>query len=419
MNAAFTYAVCYRVTARCLSPLRTAAADGDTESVLCGSDGAYMIQGGSLAGALRAWAEQHEEEALVSTLFGSQSRRGSLIFSDGRFFESAETVLRPRLRIDGKTGTASKNGKFDLAHIGKDAEFTFTVHWLGEPDTLPETEAVERILAALHHGAILLGAQKSNGFGRVSLCVTKQRYSMRDPKDRERWLTDSVDGQPLLLPEPGKPQNVVFRLSGQMDSLLVKTAEVHEAGGSYTPNLTEAGIPVIPGSSVKGVVRARAEWIAACLGLPAGFPEELFGRGAEPGDNGLAGRLRFEDAALEENKAQKITRIRINRFTGGVIRGGLFCEEPIGGNTTLCVEAPADDKAGCMLLLYALRDLALGLYGLGSGASIGRGFLKAEELSVETPEGDSLSLRFDGKHCTVSDPAGLIPTWRQALEAIK
>ena len=419
MKAAFTYAVCYTVTARCLTPLRTAAADGDTESVLCGSDGTYLIQGSSIAGALRAWAGQHENSALISTLFGSQSGRGSLIVSDGSFSKSAESVLRPRLRIDGKTGAASKSGKYDLAHIGKDAEFTFTVHWLGEPETLMETEAVERCLAALHRGDILIGAQKSNGYGRVSLRVTKQSYNLKNAADRDRWLSEAADGRPLLLPESGRTQKVLFRLSGQMDSLLVKTAEEHEVGGSYTPNLKEAGMPVIPGSSVKGAVRARAEWIAAYLGLPASFPETLFGRGAEQGDNGLAGRLRFEDATLEENKARKITRIRVNRFTGGVIRGGLFCEEPISGKITLRVEAPADDKAGCMLLLYALRDLALGLYGLGSGASIGRGFLIAEELTVEAPEGDSLSLRFDEQHCSVSDPAGLIPSWRQALEAIK
>lgn len=84
------------------------------------------------------------------------------------------------------------------------------------------------------------------------------------------------------------------------------------------------------------------------------------------------------------------------------------------------VSAPTEEKAGCMLLLYALRDLAIGLYNLGSGAAIGRGFLKVDEISVRTPEGNALKLSFDSEgHCSVSDPSGILPLWRQALEEKK
>ena len=148
--------------------------------------------------------------------------------------------------------------------------------------------------------------------------------------------------------------------------------------------------------------------------------ETLFGREARAGDNGKAGILRFEDVMLTKSVSQKITRIRINRFTGGVIRGGLFVEEPVSGTLTLQVAVPADEEAGCMLLLYALRDLAIGLYNLGSGGSIGRGFLRVEELTALTPDGRQLALHFDQeKSCSVSDPAELIPKWRKALEAKK
>lgn len=418
MKARFTYAVRYAVTARCLTPLRTADADGSTEQVLRGADGSCLIQGSSLAGALRSWAQTHETDVLVNALFGNQSSRGSLVVSDGRFDNRTEIVVRPRLRIDSRTGAAHKNGKFDLAHVGAGAEFRFTLHWLGDKETLDDTKAVERMLAALHQGEILLGAQKNNGFGRVSLCVMKQTYDLRRAGDRECWLSDAEGGEPLTLPNTERKQVTLFCLKGVADSLLVKAASTeHESGGSYTYNLTEAGYPLIPGSSVKGAVRARAELIAGVLGLPEEFTEDLFGRGVKDEDNGLAGKLRFEDTVLSKSAALKISRIRINRFTGGVVRGGLFSEEPISGEISLRASIPSEDKAGCMLLLYALRDLALGLYNLGSGGSIGRGFLRVDELNVLTPEGQTLTLRFnDEKNCIVSDPAGLLPVWRQALE---
>lgn len=419
MRAVFSYAVRYKVTAHCLTPLRTADAQGNTESVLLGSTGRYMLQGSSIAGALRDWAAAHEEAELVRSLFGTQNRNGSLIISDGVFSETARLVKRPRLRIDGRTGSASKSGKFDLAHIETGAQFVFTICWLGEIETASGTSVLERILAALHCGEILLGAEKSNGFGRVSLEVQKQNFDMTQARDRERWLSDLEDEETLFLQKPDLSSMTVITLRGSARSMLVKAASaVHEGTGSVTRNMEEAGLPVIPGSSIKGAVRARAEIIANHMGLPDSLPETLFGREARDGDNGQAGLLRFEDAVFKKGLTQQITRIHINRFTGGVIRGGLFREEPVGGELSLTVAVPAAEEAGCMLLLYALRDLALGLYNLGSGGAIGRGFLQAEELTALTPAGQKVTLRFDSeKTCEVSDPENLLPTWRKALEA--
>ncbi len=421
MKATFTYAVRYHVTAHCLTPLRTADADGDTEKILRGIDGCYMLQGSSISGALRSWTTAHEGAALAEMLFGTQNAPGSLIISDGHFTEEARLVIRPRLRIDGRTGSAANGGKFDLAHIGTGSDFVFTVCWLGEKDEAFVTSVIERILAALHGGEILIGAEKSNGFGRVSLYVKKQIYDMVQSADRERWLSEIEDGKALALPELEKKPVILLTLKGTADSLLVKAAAAKlENGRNITLNLTEVGIPVIPGSSVKGVIRARAEMIASYLNLPDSVTETLFGCGARDGDNGQAGILRFEDVMLTKSVSQKITRIRINRFTGGVMRGGLFIEEPVSGTLTLQVAVPADEEAGCMLLLYALRDLAIGLYNLGSGGSIGRGFLQVEELTALTPDGRQVALHFDQeKNCSVFDPTELIPKWCQALEAKK
>ena len=116
----------------------------------------------------------------------------------------------------------------------------------------------------------------------------------------------------------------------------------------------------------------------------------------------------------------------MDRFTGGVIRQGLFWEEPVSGEITLEYTVPADQPLGCALVLYALRDLGLKLWNLGSGASIGRGFLHVCEIEARTPEGKHLSLRdFYQKGgesdllsgtWTLEDRDGLWQEWNSALE---
>ena len=415
MAVTYTYAARYEVEAICRTPLRTGGTDGDPETILESWDGTALLQGSSLAGALRGWLAA-ADAGMAKTLLGSPKQAGHLLVSDGVFDRTAERYTRPRLRINGETGTADEGGKFDVAHIGTGSRFRFSLTWLGLKACDEELTAVEQMLAALNRGEIRLGAQKSNGFGRVELKVYKCTFDLTDPSDRAAWLGDTCQGTPLTLPEVVNARRVTFLVSGQADSLLVKAgAALQKEGCAYTPNLTEGGRPILPGSSIKGAVRARAEMIAGFLGLPLEVTENLFGRMSSKGDNGKPGCVFFEDGRLSGEKRLQISRIRINRFTGGIIRGGLFTEEPLSCGVEMHISAP-DDPAACGLLLYALRDLGLGLYNLGSGGAIGRGYLSVREIKAVTPDGTEARLIFDKQHrCTVEDPAGIFQTWLNDL----
>lgn len=416
MAVTYTYAVRYEAEALCRTPLRTGGVDGDPQAVLENRDGTALLQGSSLAGALRAWLTVVDAD-MAETLFGSRKKAGHLLVSDGVFDQTAERYTRPRLRINGATGTADDGGKFDVAHIGSGSCFHFSLTWLGLKNSVEELAAVEQMLAALHSGEIRLGAQKSNGFGRVALNVRKQVFDMTDPADRTAWLEDSYRGTPLTLPKVTSARRVTFVVSGQADSLLVKAGAPleKEGGGAYSPNLTEGGRAVLPGSSIKGAVRARVQIIADVLGFPPEKTEALFGRMSANGDNGRAGHVFFEDGRLSDEKRKQISRIRINRFTGGVIRGGLFTEEPLSCGVEFHISAP-DEPAVCGLLLYALRDLGLGLYNLGSGSAIGRGYLSVQEIRITTPGGREASLQFDGeRRCAALDPDGIFRAWLEEI----
>ena len=437
MKAAFWYAARYRVEARCLSPLRTGGADGDSETVLTGPDGVCFVQGSSLAGAFRGWLEEDGERmALAEPLFGSQKGSGSLIVSDGRFDMAAQVSTRPRLRIDAETGSADPGGKFDIAQVNAGADFVFELVWLGQEKAPKQLQAIEAMLAAMDAGQIRLGAQKNNGFGKVGLTVTRQFYDMRRPEDRTAWLEGIDRGQPFALPEAVPDRRVCFILTGQIDGLLVKSsarlpkeerkdkqkADENKKGkdkGSYTPNLTENNVPVLPGSSIKGAVRAQAERIAKSINLDGKLVSNLFGN-APDAETGRAGRVMVEDLRLDQAQTRKISRIRINRFTGGVIRQGLLTEEPLSTPVRLELSVRQGSNMEYALLLYALRDLGLGLYNLGSSGAIGRGYVNVLEIVVTGPEGRQATLRFDGEQrCQLDDPNNLVADWMQAWKEVQ
>lgn len=420
--ATFDKAVRYEVTAVTKTPLRTGPSDGSIDRVLRHRDGQAFLQAASLAGALRGWLEKQDKNA-ANTLFGSQEKSGQLILSDMEIQEkaakSAEDTtiqLRPRLRINGKMGSAADGGKFDVAHIARGTVMQFTLTWLGAESDTDGPAQIEQMLGALHAGEIRLGAQKSNGFGRVALTVRSQTYHMTDKADREAWLHDQFDGQTLELPEICTESVCTFTVNGVADSILIKDAVPHikEDGTQFTGNIKENGTAVLPGSSVKGAVRARVQAIADLLHCSE-IVDELFGRGAAQGDNGIAGRVRFTDVVLDKAREQMISRIRINKFTGGVIRRGLFTEEPLKSGVTLSITAPQDDICGCALLVYALRDLGLGLYNLGSGGAVGRGYIKVSRIAIACG-GKTADMTFGADGCKLNDTDNLVSAWLHTLE---
>lgn len=413
MNATFTNALRYCVTATCVSPLRTG---GDINAVLRTEDGAALLQGSSLAGALREFSLGQLGKGQTELFFGTQDREGSLIVSDG-IFEDAKQKSRPRLRMDSKTGTGATGGKFDVAHLEVGSQFSFQLIWRGGADSGAAERQLLLLLSALHSGSIRLGAQCSNGFGQVSLTVKLQRYDMCTTRGRNAWQKNTDLGEDLVL-TPNRQGRVRFTLKAEAESLLIKAATGSGvgAGSADAIQMTEGGLPVVPGSSVKGVLRGQAVKIAQALGLDATAVDRCFGCAGTRGNDGLPGQVWFGDARFDKTpQKRKITRIHVDRFTGGVIRQGLFTEEPVSGTLTITADAVESPEV-CTLLLYALRDLGLGLVPLGSGGSVGRGYLKGQRLMVTAPDGTESTLVFSPEGGVImEDTANLFARWRAAL----
>jgi len=414
MNASFLYAVEYVVTAECITPLRTGNADGDVELVLTDS-GRFLIQGTSIAGVLRDWIAKNKPE-LELDLFGSQEKEGRLIISDG-VFQNTEMVLRPRVRINGATGTAKDGGKFDVAHIPAESSFCFTVVWRGLEKQTQETEAIEAALAAMDAGEITIGAQRSNGFGQVKLTVQKASFDLANPDDRKAWRNNTPRFNAVSLTN-SKKTCYTFQIIGSTDSILVKSAspeqENYQAGMRIKiVNISSKTGSLIPGSSVKGAFRSRAQWIASASDILGDAVKWLFGSNPED-NNKLPGHARFTDIRLDDEKIQ-LSRIRINRFTGGVMKGGLFTEEPLSSKIDTTIRLDADEcPVAYAMMLYILRDLGCGLFNLGSNGSIDMGHVHIDKVIITDPKGNSAILTFKNQKCELEDSQSICTAWQEA-----
>lgn len=409
----------YQATATCTQPLHIGSAMGDKEEVLIHpTDGLPFIQAASIAGVFREYYRQKHSEAQVNELFGASTgiERGSRIcFSDGSFLGDKPVLeLRPRVRLNPATGTCDASTvkgtektaghKFNMEYIGAGAEFSFSMYLYDGS----RQEELESILAALHQEQMQLGGLKSSGCGFIRLKELKRKvFTMADAKDRKQWAIEDelpqeayTDILPSIKKAMQKERNqdirqaeaYEIRVMGHTEgSLLVKSIAVPDCGEGAPDcmNIQNARKDyIVPGSSFKGAVRNQMEKIAAYLGRPE-IISDTFGYTGDSHTDGRAGNIVFYDTAVgdrEENDRMELThRIHIDKFTGGVMDGGLFQEKNAAGSVEfhISVRDRNHPDSTCGLLLLALRDLAIGVMSVGGGYNVGKGIITVRKIVVK------------------------------------
>lgn len=373
--------------------------------------------------------------------------------TDGEFVKG--TVIlerRPHIRINGKTGTVSeektkgtdnKSGQFFAReYIGAGARLVFCLYTYrkDKDDKIPDV--LRDILKGLDAGQIRFGGKKSIGCGAVK--VEKALYKCFDmtvPEGRKGWASeDSMDDAeyegPIDLSAVSLRGNTAFRISvtGRTEgSLLVKSITVPEyyADSPDSVNIQNAeGDYIVPGSSFKGSIRNQMKKIAGYLekkgqiASASSVMEGAFGREATVDDTGSSGSLFFEDTVVgnrdTNDRAEISHRIHIDKFTGGTFDKALFSEKDVSGDMTFRVNILDNITSAqtCGLLLLALRDLSIGRFSIGSGASVGKGFIEVDRIEIEDLRKDAEN---PGRACiyiqkeTIDDQNGLIAGCMRAL----
>lgn len=361
--------------------------------VLKDKDGTPYIPATSLAGVLRhalKFVEKQEREKYYD-FWGDGDRVQSSIIIEDLYPEGEVKVgIRDGVKIDNKRGIAQKKAKFDYEIIEPGAEFKLMVEiTLGKDDDFKK-RMLATVVDLLESEKITIGAKTRSGFGKVNL-NRKAIYLFDFSKkcDLLRWLKrefpepTTLDVKPFRRDENQLIINAQFTLK---NSLIVRSYNI-EPNLPDTEHIKSNGKPILPGTSIKGAVRARAERIINTLGKPLSIIEDLFGKVDEEKKEARRGRIIIEETVLESYPSEIQTRIKIDRFTGGVMEGALVETMPLFStregknfNIRITIEDCKPHEAG--LILLVLKDLWTGDLPIGGEKSIGRGVLKGKEAEI-------------------------------------
>jgi CRISPR/Cas system CSM-associated protein Csm3 (group 7 of RAMP superfamily) len=418
------------------SPLLIGKGSSDIadQEVLLLPDGRPYIPASSLGGCLRSWffkwgpdkdnvdAEKFwgSTESNKPITFQSHIRFSDLIPVEKKGYQE-KIVIRDGVKIKYDTGVAEEGAKYNYQSVEAGIQFGLTAEVTIREGM--DVDVVRRIVgfinATLIHKDFRLGAFTNVGFGVVDCTGFDARYfDFSIQHHRDKWFEYLEDGHlsdglsvgyeqidsAHLKPTPFTI-TAGFRIK---NSLLIGSYELTENGAekSYlksSNNKTSNGrSAVLSGKSIKGALRHRALKILKTMDVPESMAMEklnkLMGWVDNTGsDKGQKSRLRIEEVfiegLIEEDVSQK--RIRIDRFTGGVISGALFSSTPVwpkvdadkitpGINVTLILtlEGNYEDWEATLLLLL-LKDLWTEDLPIGGEKSIGRGVLTGEEATIK------------------------------------
>ncbi|WP_030008163.1 RAMP superfamily CRISPR-associated protein [Picosynechococcus sp. NKBG042902] len=256
--------------------------DADTDLALAvNGKGNYYIPGTSLAGAFRGWLSKpfskKELEAIdhpVNQLWGFQDRQGNghasfVIIDDAEIGGDPQIEIREGVGIDRDTGAAADKAKYSRAILPKGVTFPLKITL----DCKKDSEATElwKLLLALENGDIRIGAAKTRGLGKVKLIekfeIEKHQLNNAD------GLFKSLLNQDLEEDWSTLKANITYQSPAKLDlcinwqpkdPVMVK-AEGDGIAVDILPLVSRVANNdvrfVIPGSSIKGVLRAHAERI--------------------------------------------------------------------------------------------------------------------------------------------------------------
>ena len=297
--------------------------------------------------------------------------------------------------------------------------------------------ALSVITEALQKGKIRFGACKTRGFGKVKFEEDKfhvDYYDFGKQEDLDRWLKGENQSernfpnfsQRLELKENGERYTIEVEWE-PTSSLMVKSGR-DGIDTDMLPLLSANGsglVPVIPGSSLKGVLRAQAEKILRTIFDPNSVSDdepcldivkELFGTEES------AGRLAVDDVyckstALDTEKwmsedkealnqfSVKQYHVAIDRFTGGASEGALYSARPVKPDmewNPICLTLDFSDRGGITLdetrrnqmlalVKLLLRDLKDGWIPVGFGSRRGMGEIEITSVNgAEILQGGNL-----------------------------
>ena len=418
------------------------APDTDTP-VLRDTSGACWIPGRSLRGVLRDWCEreaaiQGVDLTAVRRLFGAvpkgsqqtgdaeHDREGRLRVFDVYPEESARGI-RDHARHEAAHGAVADGGLFDGEVVYLKAA-TFMLTYEGDGATDPEVRLLRAGVQALESRVLQIGGKVNWGFGGIRVRdVSWQAIDRGKAQEHSRWLTGRLTGgtyhgaavkwaeqppvgRPRRQDEPRPWSWLELDIAIQFDGPML-VAGVHREWTSTNANecnkvffIDAGGRPTLPGSSLRGALRAQGRRIAGAWARSEGAFERLLGPepygppglghaavgsdagGGDADDAGAAkGLLRIGEGQLFGQSLDtpgivcKLNHVAVDRITHQPVDKKLFSVCALASPmymTRLLFKWHSDrevDRRAGVLLYHLVRDLRDGRIRVGAHTTRGYG----------------------------------------------
>lgn len=418
--------------------------------------GRPLLLGTSIAGALRnylreiefGYGQAEDPNSIVTRLFGGvregdeDGEQSSLIIDDA-IGTSAGVELRDGVMIIPETRTAEDSKKFDMQLLAAGTTFPLRFELLISEDSQSMRNALVTALLGFEKGKITIGARKRRGFGQCSVKDWQViKYDLSTKQGLLDWLGSDygfhnakpIDGKDLETLLNAKVQSTdkrsfahltaTFAIHGTM---MIRSGFGDSDTGPDTVHLHsrrpgKKTQPVLPGTSLAGVLRHRALKIARTLTnnnkeISQEFVDSVFGKSEMKADdtNAKASRITIKETEIENTSSLVVTRVKIDRFTGGAFESALLSEQPVigkpdtkGVTIDLHLRNPSESELGLLLLL--LKDLWTGDLPIGGESGIGRGRLKGLSATLKTQHG-IWDFKADGDAVNVTPDAEKPEAW--------
>ncbi|MGG5461210.1 RAMP superfamily CRISPR-associated protein [Clostridium sp. B9] len=369
-------------------------------------EGEVYLPGTTLAGAFREYLNNCNEKGIEED-FGEDKEKSKIFFMDS-YCPLKSIEIREAASIDKETGTS--DNKFSRAYVSSKHKFDVNIKiWGDTKEKLKDRyRKVISCLIAINKEEILLGAYKSSGAGIFKVNeILKDEFFFDDKKDIFDYLLKEKKGEKVDLDKLSRIKTeenfFEFKLKGRLKtSILVKGSEKMFGDEIYaTGYINGDGDYIIPGTSLKGVIRAESERILKYLGYDSEESINIFGGKKE--EENIASNFRIKDSTIEDVRSKICKRIKIDKFTGRTQVGALFNEEVFSGAVTIKGSLRTEDYKYVGLIAMVLRDIALGKISLGSGNNVGRGRIRGKELIISQGEKTILKWNFDNSKVEVNE----------------
>lgn len=365
------------------------------------ADGNPFIPATALAGVMLHYLNE-DEQKIFTPKINTEGRDINIIspyfISDATLIKSTGTSIRDGIKLDENKITI-KGNKYNVEILEAGSVFTFRIEITvrDNDDSEKMKEIIYKLLANINDGNILVGAKTSRGFGRIKINnIYEKEFNQENLPELvkfNKFNKDEYIKKEINYSNTDDIYDTITVNLKQLGGLNIRSYSARKGDVDYRSILSN-GIPVVPGTSWSGLIRRQANYYNSEM-YKQGFDQcnldDWFGYVHESAGRDIpsakASSIIVEESKIKNAKQFRLTRNKIDRFSGGSSDSALYSEEIVfNGNTNLTVKIKKNldgknDDYILGLLALTIKDIANGLIAVGGQTSIGRGIFKVTGIT--------------------------------------